>query len=293
QVLSFDPNNDDTFVAADRITLRSGSSVNDVFVNTLTANAGSTIRGTTGPVSLPLLVLPPLPPEVNDPCTLSAPGVTVASGTTTTLDPGCYGQLRVFDNGRVEFNPGVYEFLRWRIENGAEAVGLAGHVTINIRNGLATESSTFIGPDSFDPADFDIFLGGLSANFGPNGEFVGHVFAPNANDLHFWHNSSFSGGAVGDIVTVRAGGKPGPPPPPPQPLAAPARQRPRRRPRRPRSRPRLRHRVLHRRRPRPRFPHPPQPRWRRQHPRRSRRRPRPQIQHPRPRRLRHLPRLRH
>ncbi len=117
---------DSSFVAADRVTVGPLASVTDVFANALALRQGAVVRGVQGPVTLPLLVLPPLPPAIDDPCTLSASNVVVPSGTTLGIGPGCYRKLRVVRSGRVELDPGTYNFLRWRLDDGAQVAARPG-----------------------------------------------------------------------------------------------------------------------------------------------------------------------
>jgi hypothetical protein len=205
----------DSFLAADGIELQNGSSVNNVFTNTLQLNGTATVRGTiTDPFAFPLIITPPtLPPAVDDPCANSGADVTInVAGSPHTLAPGCYKDLTVRDGAVLELN-GTYTFRKVLVEGSTSSSGgqlvAVGPTVLNVQRTFATEINADAFPDSGDPADLLVNSKGVNNRIGngslnppPNSTFIGRLVAPNDPNLEFGARSVFIGNAYADEIFI-------------------------------------------------------------------------------------------
>jgi hypothetical protein len=209
------------YAAADSVDLESNASVQDLFTNSITQATGSTVNGAVNPVVLPLFAIPALPPDVTDPCTQSAAGVLVPSGQTLVISPGCFGDVVVNDNARLELNPGNYKFKSLSVRLNSQFIThTPGKTTVNIAGEFNTEQSAVIKPASGNAADLDFFVGGDAVNMSKFGGITGAIFAPNAI-VTFEKEEFFSGPVLGAEVHIIGTHTPGSPTPTVTPTSTP------------------------------------------------------------------------
>ncbi len=193
---------DTSYVAADVVELKTGSSVNDVFANRVLLRVGAEIRGATSTVGVPVLVLPPLPAQVSDTCTETAPRLTVEAGGSASTSPGCFAQVSVLPGGLLTLAAGVYNFRELKLGPGARVVAGPGTTTIYVSGSLRASNETSIGPSSGNPQDLEIYLGGKVAKVGKFGSFTGTLFAPQASNVLFLKGAALAGHVVGLKVRI-------------------------------------------------------------------------------------------
>ncbi len=99
------------------------------------------------PVSqpLPIVAWPPLGLVNVLPCVNTAPDLTVPPGGSASPDPGCYGAVRVRDNGTLNLSAGIYNFKNLRLEQGATLKGAGvDPTTVNAKGLVTTEAGVTI-----------------------------------------------------------------------------------------------------------------------------------------------------
>ena len=181
-----------TTIAGDFVNLLSGASVFDVDVgaNHLRKGIGALIRGTQGPVTLPLTA--PFCPIPTLACDSSQPKL-VPKGGNLILTPGTYGALMVLDQGDLILSgPGTFSFCS--IKTGRNANILikgSGLTTINVVGSFRLADSGKLAPDTGVLTPFMNVMGG-SFRIGRRSSFQAFLSAPNAR-LSFGRSSTFIG----------------------------------------------------------------------------------------------------
>jgi len=193
----------DTFLAADRMEFTTGASANNVFVNTLQLNGTAEVRGTkTTPLALPLNInVPPLPANATSPCAVSGVDVTVASGQTQSLPPGCYGNLQVSSGATLDLTGGTYVFRQVLIEPNAQ-LAASTSTTITVQQRFTTQLRSFVAPDSGDAVDLTIYVAGTQGRIGNESTFIGRIVAPNDPGFEFGVRVTFIGNAYADGMNI-------------------------------------------------------------------------------------------
>lgn len=192
----------DSFLAADKMEFITGASANNVFVNSLQLNGTANVRGSTGPVTLPLTInVPALPPGVTNSCANSASNVTVGVGQTLSLAPGCYRNLLVNSNAVLELTGGDYIFRQALIEVDAQVIAETS-TTISVQQRLTTELRSYLSPQSGNAADLQVFIGGSGNRIGNEGLLIGRIVAPNDSNFEFGVRATFIGNAYADGLKI-------------------------------------------------------------------------------------------
>lgn len=193
----------DSFLAADTMEFTTGASANDVFVNSLQLNGTAEVRGTTtSPLALPLNInVPPLPANATSPCAEAGVDVKVAANQTQSLAPGCYRNLQVAPNATLNLTGGTYVFRQVLVEADSQ-LNVQSASTITVQQKLTTELRSFLAPQSGDPADVLIFVGGKQNQIGNEATFIGRIVAPNDPGFEFGVRATFIGNAYADGMNI-------------------------------------------------------------------------------------------
>lgn len=193
----------DSFLAADSMEFITGASANNVFVNSLQLNGTAEVRGTkTTPLALPLNInVPPLPANATSPCAESGADVTVAANQTRSLAPGCYRDVQVSHSATLNLTGGTYVFRNLLVEVDSQ-VNAQSASTITVQQKLTTELRSFFAPQSGDPADLVIFVGGKQNQIGNESTFIGRVIAPNDPGFEFGVRATFIGNAYAEGMNI-------------------------------------------------------------------------------------------
>jgi hypothetical protein len=168
---------DGTTVSGDKIHVATNSSVFNVNANMSHIGPGATVRGTTGPVTLPLTnPFCPIPALSCD----SFNPVTVPPHAGA-LPPGDYGRLWVRQGESIVLNgPGVFNFCSIKATwFGRIVVAGAGQTTINVTGDFRLASGGFFGRDSAGPLPI-VNVGGTFVRVGARGDISAILSAPNA-----------------------------------------------------------------------------------------------------------------
>jgi hypothetical protein len=193
----------DSFLAADTMEFTTGASANDVFVNSLQLNGTAEVRGTkTTPLALPLNIdVPPLPANATSPCADAGVDVTIGNGQTKSLPAGCYRNLQVSPGATLNLTGGTYVFRRALIETDAQ-LNAASASTVTVQQRLTSELRSFVAPDSGNPADLMIYVGGTQNRIGNEATFIGRVVAPNDTGFEFSPRVTFIGNAYAEGLNI-------------------------------------------------------------------------------------------
>ena len=202
-------------VLGDTMRLKSGSQVQDAFVNTL-KGSGQILGTLTTPMDFPLVsAFPPVPPV-----TPGLQDLDVPIGGMLALDAGSYGLLKVGKRAILTLTGGLYYFREWDIRAEAK-VYVSAPVEIRVSEHLRTWSETVVGPAPTAPAlaatDVRIIgtgvngiTGAISATpkavqFGVGSHVRANVYAPNGT-LWVKQGSTATGAFVGKWVRMGNGG---------------------------------------------------------------------------------------
>jgi SdrD B-like domain len=133
---------DGTVVEADTVQIGNASSVDNVLANTLIKGAGVTIRGTTGPATLPIIQ-----PFCSIPAiTCGTSTVQVAPGASVgPLPPGAYGKLKVLNGGTLSLQAGTFTFCDVKLGRSA-ALTTQGPAIINVAGDVVIGTASHFGP---------------------------------------------------------------------------------------------------------------------------------------------------
>jgi hypothetical protein len=168
---------DGTSVTADRIKVGSGSSLFDIFTNTIFMSVGDSVRGTLveGGLLLPL----PLDPCTLPPFTCGGPDVIVPKNVTqTSLAPGTYGDLSIQDGAILQLPDfGTYTFCSMRVGNNA-ALRPSQQVTINVAGDVTIRSGAVLASQANAPFIFNI--SGSKVRISQGSVVNAAITAPNA-----------------------------------------------------------------------------------------------------------------
>ncbi len=169
---------------ANRIGLKTGTSVDDIYYNEL-VNRGGTVRGEeVTPLELPLdVVLPEFPTP--------APGtddVEVATQSTMNLDAGAYKDLLVKTKGTLVLTGGIYHFENFELKNHVKVRFEAPSVVI-INGTLTTGVNPKIvaaNDPELSARDMIFFVNGVDENAAHKAVIIGirhavqaNIYAPN------------------------------------------------------------------------------------------------------------------
>ncbi len=171
----------------DRVFLNAGTTVLDVFANTLKFNPAKTFPGAvTQPVPFPVYVTEPLVvPDPFDPANFPPEFPITCGGVSKkgdknevfALPPGAYGEVKIAQGGRLVLSGGTYNFCVLEAVRGD--ISVAGTATINVRDkfGLGNQASLLpsapLGAD-----DVRINFAGKSIRISAGSRFTGRIFAP-------------------------------------------------------------------------------------------------------------------
>jgi len=181
---------DGNSVSADFLDLVSDSSVFDVLTNHLNLGPGAIVRGTTGPVTLPLTnPFCPIPPID---CTGGVPQ-TIQPFDNVTLAPGTYGDVLVRSAASLTLAPaGTFTFCSLTTSRNA-TISVAGGTAsiINIANKFRlADSSTFL-PIGTTPTPA-VNIAGDMFRISRQAKIQAFISAPNAM-ASFGHGSTIIG----------------------------------------------------------------------------------------------------
>ncbi|MCP4220555.1 MAG: hypothetical protein GY765_38360 [bacterium] len=169
---------DGVSIYGDKIKLKAGTTVDDLYYNTL-SNFGGTVSGDeTTPLELPLdIQLPAFPTPA--PGTLA---VNVPVEGTETLAPGAYGDVVLDTMGTLFLSGGTYNFESLTLGDYGKVYARAGSELI-INGNLVTGNNPVISPEpgtAFEAKDFVIYVNGTEATIGIRHDLKANVYAPNA-----------------------------------------------------------------------------------------------------------------
>ena len=135
--------------------------------------------------------------KIPSPFPACCPGnpVTVASGATVNLAPGCYGTITVANGGTLNLSAGAYDICDFAA---AQRTVITGSGTVI---NLADSGSFAVGNDSMfgkqQCGDFTVLIEGQGDfNLGRRVQFAGQVCGPNAS-LHLGHSANLVGQFIG------------------------------------------------------------------------------------------------
>lgn len=171
---------DDRKVIGDKVVLGRNSSVFDVFANDLKIKTGATIRGTSGPATLPLVTNFDAFCAVPAVACSGSPVVVPGNGSAGPLAPGIYGDMTLGINSTLELAPGAFEFCSVRI--GFNAKVLATGVmpsAVNVRDTVRLVGGSFLGPAAGTPPP-QLNVAGTLVKIGQNAVLHGSIAAPQA-----------------------------------------------------------------------------------------------------------------
>jgi len=164
-------------VAADKAKLGSGTSVFDVFANTLQKGADVTIRGVQGTPALPLT-----DPFCSIPTfTCGGADVIVSAGSSTgPLAPGTYGNVLLADGATLTLAPGTFAFCSIKAgrDTTIETTG-ATQSTIDVVGTIRLLTQAFLGSAAGTPTP-NINVAGALVRISQNSVIEGALRAPNA-----------------------------------------------------------------------------------------------------------------
>ena len=221
-----------SFVAGDTLNLAARASVENAYTNLITGNPTGMVRGVTQMTAFPLPIdLPDFPSAlVCDSCTLSAGDVVVQPNESTTLSPGCYGELFLRQNATAFLEPGEYAFRELDLNKFSTLMAL-GPVQIYVREKLATEEGNFLGASSNEVLDFQVWIGSrktcvpgdnaTNSVIGKSSIAIGTFVAPVDDDFNFNKGVILLGTTVAQAVDVRGTHENRPPTPTPTPTGTP------------------------------------------------------------------------
>jgi hypothetical protein len=134
---------DGSRITADRVSLGNGTSVSQVFANTL-FGPNAVVRNGTGlptlPIVTPFCSVPALTCGTND--------VQVSPGSSEgPLPPGTYGRLRVLNGATVVLAPGEFTFCGIKTGRNATITTL-GPATLNVAGKVVIGTGSHLGPAS-------------------------------------------------------------------------------------------------------------------------------------------------
>jgi hypothetical protein len=169
---------DGTTLAGDTANIGNWGSAFDVAANTIIDHArGATIRGSRGPVSLPLTSpYCPLPP-----LECGGPDILVPRrGELLDVVPGSYGTIHVKNDATIQLAPGTYDMCKLDVARKA-TIHLTGttQTVLNVseRVRLANGVRIVLDPGTPTPA---LNVGGNDLRIGPKAEIEAFISAPNA-----------------------------------------------------------------------------------------------------------------
>jgi hypothetical protein len=115
-------------------------------------------------------------------------GVTVAPGSTSTLAPGCYKELKVKKNATLKLTAGHYTFERIEANTNSRLVFElpdGGQVVIDVARAVHLEEGVVMTTIDGSAADILFRVAGRSVKLGKDGAFLGTFIAPAAHiDQH-------------------------------------------------------------------------------------------------------------
>ena len=165
---------DATSVTGNKVKLGGATSVFDVRAN-IVSHKGAIIRGTTGPVVLPL---------TSAFCTTPAfacggADVLLGVGEHRAITPGPYRNVVLGENATLDLAPGTYDVCSVKAGRGTRMTFLAGGRSVfKVTSVLRILDQSFFGPASgaLRPV---VYVGGPLASFGSYDQVITHVIAPN------------------------------------------------------------------------------------------------------------------
>jgi hypothetical protein len=171
--------------------------------------------GPASPVTLPLFSNPaaacgfPTPFPSGPPGGCGQNAKIVFDGNTMVLQPGTYGDVRVFGGGHLVLAGGSQPYVFCSLMAGRNGNITAQHAaTVQIVNTVNLSNATFLGPDpSAQPPisahDVQLFVNGSAVHFSGGSDIHARLCAPNGN-LRITHGSNIEGNFVaGTIRTER------------------------------------------------------------------------------------------
>jgi len=179
---------DGTTVSGDRVKIGKGASVADVAANALTS-IGAEIRGTQGPVTVPLAS------EfcAIDPVVCGGPDVVVPPLGVATLEPGTYGNARIGEGAIANLKPGTYTFCGFQTGNGVQITFLGSTPSfVRVARLFKLGNQSIYGPAAGVPWPTLHADSGL-VKIGADGFATTHIVAPDAK-VKVLRGTLFDGG---------------------------------------------------------------------------------------------------
>ncbi len=128
---------------ADSVDIAYGTTVYDVFYNTID-NDGTIRHDAVHPLTLPLDVTPPTPPAV----TAGTQNVTVPAYQQLVLQPGNYGDVKVYNGANLIFAGGTYHLNKLYIPGDYCGIYFRAPSEVNIATRMITDVGMTMGPES-------------------------------------------------------------------------------------------------------------------------------------------------
>ncbi|MCP4221081.1 MAG: hypothetical protein GY765_41005, partial [bacterium] len=169
---------DGVSIYADKLKIKSGTDVDDIYYNTF-SNFGGTVNGDeTNPLELPLDVqLPAFPTP--------APGtdaVNVPVEGTEALAAGAYGDVVLDTKGTLVLSGGTYNFQSLTLGNYCRVL-VQAETELIIDGNLVSGENPVIGLEdgnALEAKDFVIYVNGTEATIGIRHALNANIYAPNA-----------------------------------------------------------------------------------------------------------------
>jgi len=177
---------DGSSVRANYVEVGNASSVYDVSANSVKLGAGAVVRGTTGPITLPIA-----DPFCEIPAfTCGGTAIFLGPGETTSITPGTYGFVRVPNAATLHLAPGIYTVCD--VKMGREASIIAdGPVILQIGGNLRIGTDSFFGPAVGSPP-IAAYVAGRKVRISQSGVAVAQIIAPLAKST-FGRDATLNG----------------------------------------------------------------------------------------------------
>ncbi len=134
---------DGTEVVGDITRIGAGSSIYDLFANTVSGRFDPAIVRGSGPQSFTPPIIPVLPPVADFLC--GGPAITVRRGEGAVLPPGVYGNIVFRDDATVTLSGGTYTMCRLKIGKGVLVV-TASPTVINVVSSVVISNGSLLSP---------------------------------------------------------------------------------------------------------------------------------------------------
>jgi hypothetical protein len=127
---------------ADDLFFGTASQVSVCAFNTSGGVDPDAVCGRQAQAITPITAWPPAPVPTVPPCVNTWPDVIVHHRDSVSLDPGCYGDVRIGDGATLTLAAGTYDFKTLRLENGSLLNG--NGAIVNVKGLVVTEPAVSI-----------------------------------------------------------------------------------------------------------------------------------------------------